>query len=380
MHTISVEELENLDPSNITILDIRSEEDFRRGSFPGAINIPMKKNLDEDSAEEGFFEPGSIETLEKDLPANKPVYILCHTGEQSKEAVKILNEDGYNASNIDGGYRSWLRLSLERMVSEASVTERTKEIERSLIKKFRKSIWRPFTKAIRDYQLIQDGDRIAVGVSGGKDSLTLLYALAGLRKFYPHPFEIYAISVDLGYPGFDLSPVKELCERLAVPYTIVPTKIGEIITAAGQESHPCSLCAKIRRGALNQAAKELGCNKVAYAHHSDDIVETMMLSLMYEGRFYSFPPVTYLDGIDLTVIRPLMFVWEAEIIGFKNKYELPVVKNLCPADGHTKRQEVKELIRELNRKNPGVKERMLTAVLNGNIFDWPERFIGRSEQ
>ena len=235
-------------------------------------------------------------------------------------------------------------------------------------------------KAVEEYQMIQDGDRIAVGVSGGKDSLTLLYALAGLRKFYPHPFEIYAISVDLGYPGFDLSTVKELCERLAVPYTIVPTKIGEIITAAGQESHPCSLCAKIRRGALNQAAKELGCNKVAYAHHSDDIVETMMLSLMYEGRFYSFPPVTYLDGIDLTVIRPLMFVWEAEIIGFKNKYELPVVKNLCPADGHTKRQEVKELIRELNRKNPGVKERMLTAVLNGNIFDWPARFIGRSEQ
>ena len=220
-------------------------------------------------------------------------------------------------------------------------------------------------KAVEEYQMIQDGDRIAVGVSGGKDSLTLLYALAGLKKFYPHPFEIYAISVDLGYPGFDLSPVKEFCERLAVPYTIVPTKIGEIITAAG---------------ALNQAAKELGCNKVAYAHHSDDIVETMMLSLMYEGRFYSFPPVTYLDGIDLTVIRPLMFVWEAEIIGFKNKYELPVAKNLCPADGHTKRQEVKELIRELNRKNPGVKERMLTAVLNGNIFDWPERFIGRSEQ
>ena len=235
-------------------------------------------------------------------------------------------------------------------------------------------------KAVEEYQMIQDGDRIAVGVSGGKDSLTLLYALAGLRKFYPQPFEIYAISVDLGYPGFDLSPVKELCERLAVPYTIVPTKIGEIITATGQESHPCSLCAKIRRGALNQAAKELGCNKVAYAHHSDDIVETMMLSLMYEGRFYSFPPVTYLDGIDLTVIRPLMFVWEAEVIGFKNKYALPVVKNLCPADGHTKRQEVKELIRELNRKNPGVKERMLTAVLNGNIFDWPERFIGRSEQ
>ena len=202
-------------------------------------------------------------------------------------------------------------------------------------------------RATDDYNMINDGDKIAVGISGGKDSLTLLYALSALRRFYPHPFELHAISVDLGYQGFDLSPVRELCESLKVPYTIVPTQIGEIITAAGRESHPCSLCAKLRRGALNQAAKELGCNKVAYAHHSDDIVETMMLSLMYEGRFYSFPPVTYLDGTELTVIRPLMFVWEADIIGFKNKYVLPVVKNLCPADGHTKRQEIKELLREL---------------------------------
>ena len=228
-------------------------------------------------------------------------------------------------------------------------------------------------KAVEEYQMIQDGDRIAIGVSGGKDSLTLLYALAGLRKFDPHPFELHVISVDLGYQGFDLSPVRELCESLEVPYTIVPTQIGEIITTAGRESHPCSLCAKLRRGALNQAARELGCNKVAYAHHSDDIVETMMLSLMYEGRFYSFPPVTYLDGTELTVIRPLMFVWEADIIGFKNKYALPVVKNLCPADGHTKRQEIKELLRELNRQNHGVKERMFTAVLNGRIPDWPTR-------
>ena len=180
-------------------------------------------------------------------------------------------------------------------------------------------------KAVEEYQMIQDGDRIAIGVSGGKDSLTLLYALAGLRKFYPHPFELHVISVDLGYQGFDLSPVRELCESLKVPYTIVPTQIGEIITAAGRESHPCSLCAKLRRGALNQAARELGCNKVAYAHHSDDIVETMMLSLMYEGRFYSFPPVTYLDGTELTVIRPLFVVWEADIIGFKKKYSLTVV-------------------------------------------------------
>lgn len=236
MHTISVEELENLDPSNITILDIRSEEDFRRGSFPGAINIPIKKNLDEDSAEEGFFEPGSIETLEKDLPANKPVYILCHTGEQSKEAVKILNEDGYNASNIDGGYRSWLRLSLERMVSEASVTERTKEIERSLIKKFRKSIWRPFTKAIRDYQLIQDGDRIAVCISGGKDSMLLAKLMQEIQKHGPVSFELVFLVMNPGYNADNWKIIQNNARILGIPLTVFETEIFDVVAGIDQES------------------------------------------------------------------------------------------------------------------------------------------------
>ena len=200
-----------------------------------------------------------------------------------------------------------------------------------------------------------------------------------LHRHSEVPFSLVFLVMDPGYNAKNRRKIEENAELLHVPAEIFRTDIFAAADAASAES-PCYLCARMRRGHLYAKAKELGCNKVAYAHHSDDIVETMMLSLMYEGRFYSFPPVTYLDGIDLTVIRPLMFVWEAEIIGFKNKYELPVVKNLCPADGHTKRQEVKELIRELNRKNPGVKERMLTAVLNGNIFDWPERFIGRSEQ
>ena len=229
-------------------------------------------------------------------------------------------------------------------------------------------------KAVDEYQLIDDGDQIAVGISGGKDSLALLYALHGLKRFYPKRFDIQAVTVNLGFPGFDLTPIKELCKELKVPYTIVDTQIGEIIFNERKEENPCSLCAKMRKGALNQAVKELGLNKVAYAHHRDDIIETMLLSLIYEGRFHSFSPKTYLDRMDLTVIRPMMFVSEVDVIGFQNKYNLPVVKNLCPADGNTKREYAKNLLRQLNLDAPGVKERMFTAILNADLKGWPERF------
>ena len=222
-------------------------------------------------------------------------------------------------------------------------------------------------KAVDEYQMIETGDRIAVGISGGKDSLTMLYALHGLRRFYPHSFELHAVTVDLGYEKSDFSRIRDLCESLEIPYTVVPTEISRIIFEERKESNPCSLCAKMRKGALNQAVKELGCNKVAYAHHRDDLIETMLLSLIYEGRFFCFSPRTYLDRMDLTVIRPLMFVSEAD------KYDLPTEKNPCPADGYTRRQYVKELLADLNRQNPGVKERMFSAVLNGNIKGWPKR-------
>lgn len=230
-------------------------------------------------------------------------------------------------------------------------------------------------KAVDEYQMIQEGDHIAVGISGGKDSLTLLYALHGLKRFYPNKFKLSAITVDLGYEEFDLSPVHELCQELGVPYKVVKTDIAHILFEERKESNPCSLCAKMRKGALNDAVKEMGCNKVAYAHHKDDIIETMLLSLIFEGRFHSFSPKTYLDRMDLTVIRPIMFVDEADVIGFKNKYNLPVVKSKCPVDGYTKRQYVKELVKQLNTEHPGAKNRMFTAILNGDIEGWPERIL-----
>ncbi|WP_125140333.1 tRNA 2-thiocytidine biosynthesis TtcA family protein [Clostridium transplantifaecale] len=230
-------------------------------------------------------------------------------------------------------------------------------------------------QAIDDYGLIGAGDKIAVGISGGKDSLTLLYALQGLQKFYPNKFDLCAITVDLGFSGFDLSPVKSLCEELSVEYTVVPTEIGKILFDTRKESNPCALCAKMRKGALNEAAIRLGCNKIAYAHHRDDLIETMLLSLIYEGRFYSFSPETFLDRTGLTVIRPMIYVNEADVIGFKNRYQLPVCKNPCPVDGKTKREYVKQLTRQLNLDAPGVKERFFHAITEGNIDGWPQKRI-----
>lgn len=217
-------------------------------------------------------------------------------------------------------------------------------------------------KAIDDYHMIDEGDHIAVGISGGKDSLAMLYALCGLKRFYPVSFSLTAVTVDLGFENLNLDRITALCAELGVPYHIVKTDIGRIIFEDRKESSPCALCAKMRKGALNQAMKELGCGKVAYAHHKDDVVETMLLSLIFEGRFHSFAPVTYLDRMDMTVIRPLMYVQEADVIGFVNKYDIPVVKSPCPADGHTKREYVHLLLQQLNRENPGVKERMFHAV------------------
>ncbi len=228
-------------------------------------------------------------------------------------------------------------------------------------------------KAVDEYQMIEAGDKIAVGISGGKDSLTLLYALAGLRRFYPKPFDLIAITVDLGYEKFHTEKIEALCKELDVPYHVVKTDIARILFEERKESNPCSLCAKMRKGALNEAVKKLGCNKVAYAHHKDDIVETMILSLIFEGRFHSFSPKSYLDRMDLTVIRPMMYVNEADVIGFQRKYNLPVEKSRCPVDGLTKRQYAKDLIHQLELDHPGAKQRMFTAIINGNIEGWPVR-------
>lgn len=226
-------------------------------------------------------------------------------------------------------------------------------------------------RAIDTYGMISEGDKIAIGISGGKDSLTLLYALANLRRFYPKKFEIIAITVNLGFPGFETSELKTLCDELNVEYYVVETEIYDIIFHHRKESNPCSLCAKMRKGALNEQILALNCNKIAYAHHKDDIIETFLMSLIFEGRIHTFSPITYLDRSKLTLIRPLMFCNEGEIKAFEREMNLPVVKAKCPADGYTKRQYAKELLQSLDNENPGCKEKIFTAILNGNMDGWP---------
>ncbi len=225
-------------------------------------------------------------------------------------------------------------------------------------------------KAVDEYKMIAPGDKIAVGISGGKDSLTLLYALAELRRFYPNKFEVCAVTVDLGFPEFDTTGISELCEKLNVSFTVVNTEIYDIVFNQRKESNPCSLCAKMRKGSLNEAILKLGCNKVAYGHHKDDVVETLMLSLIYEGRVNTFRPVTFLDRTGITAIRPLLYIDEADVIGFANKMSLPVMGKKCPADGNTKREYVKQLLTDINRDNPGVKDRMFTAIERSSLGGW----------
>lgn len=225
-------------------------------------------------------------------------------------------------------------------------------------------------QAIERYQMIEAGDKIAVGLSGGKDSFALLYALSGLRTFYPKPFYLEAIIVDLGFSKMDFSSATELCKKLAVPCHVVSTKIADIVFKKRNEKNPCSLCAKLRKGALNEKAHTLGFQKIAYAHHQDDVIETLLLSLFYEGRFSCFSPVTFLERTKLTVIRPFIYLSEAELIGFQNTYSLPVVKNTCPMDGNSKRAYIKQVIRQLNLENPGMKQQLFSALVHSEIDGW----------
>ena len=219
-------------------------------------------------------------------------------------------------------------------------------------------------QCIQRYDMIRPDDRIAVGLSGGKDSLCLLMGLSALRRFYPIPFELHAIHVDVGagMPEEDIRRMADFCARLEVPFHHVKTAIYQIVFEERREKNPCSLCAKLRKGALNQTALDLGCRAIAYAHHKDDFIETSVMNLLLEGRYDCFPPVTALDKTGLSVLRPMLYVDERDVIGFTRKYELPVVKNPCPADGHTRREDVKQFIRASRAQFPNIRESLFSAV------------------
>ncbi len=217
--------------------------------------------------------------------------------------------------------------------------------------------------------MIQPGDRIGVGVSGGKDSIALLVFLAELRKYDHIPFELEAVTVDLGF-GMDFTPIEELCKSLDVPFTLVKTEIAPVIFDYRKEKNPCSMCAKMRRGAINQALLDRGLNKLALGHHYDDAVETFMMSLLYEGRISCFQPVTDLDRTGIIQIRPMLYIHEQTIDNFVTRQNLPIVKNRCPVDKRTKREEIKNLVYELSARYPDLKERVFGAMQRLPLPEW----------
>lgn len=225
-------------------------------------------------------------------------------------------------------------------------------------------------RCIEDYRMIEAGDRIAVGVSGGKDSLVTLLALARLRRFLPTPFTLEAITLEMGMPEMDYTPVAQLCEALDVPYTRINVPVYEILFEERKEKNPCSLCAKLRRGSLNTALTERGISKIALGHHYDDAVETLMMNLLFEGRIGCFQPVTFLDRTGVTQIRPLLYCHEEEIQRIANREKLPIVHNTCPIDGHSRRQEVKELLASMEKTYPDLKQKIFGAMQRYPLYGW----------
>ncbi len=228
-------------------------------------------------------------------------------------------------------------------------------------------------RAVQDYDMIQEGDRIAIGISGGKDSLILALALRQLQRFYPKKFDIVGITVSLGFDNFDLTGVRTFFEKLEIPFKVIDTQIGEIIFDIRKESNPCSLCSKMRKGALYDYAKQLGCTKIALGHNKDDINETLLMSLFYEGRIHTMAPKTYMDQVDLHIIRPLIYVPEGDIRGFVRRENLPVVKSPCPVDGKTKREDTKQLIYTIQKEIPRVQDHIFGAIQRSQIEGWKNK-------
>lgn len=219
-------------------------------------------------------------------------------------------------------------------------------------------------RADEDFNMIQKSETIAVGVSGGKDSMALLHGLHLYRNFCRVPFDIVAVTVDLGFDGFDTSPIEAYCKTIGVKYTCIKTAISGIVFDHRKEKNPCALCSKMRKGALFGEIKARGITTCAFAHHRDDCLETLLLSMLYEGRMHTFKPKTYLDRKGITLIRPLVYLPESDIVTAVRRHHLPTVHNPCPASGRTKREEIKKLLAQICASNPDAKERMLTALKN----------------
>lgn len=357
---MTIEELETRDLSSAILLDIRPAEEFARGSVPGAVNLPLAE-LD-----------GRMWELAKD----KKIYVMCHTGERSRECVEKLCENGYDAVNISGGYRAFLRLSLRKHLEEDEQQEKKqREIERSIIKKYRKTIWCRFTRAIREYELIQEGDKIAVCISGGKDSMLMAKLIQELKRHGKIPFEVVFLVMNPGYHADNWKVIQDNARLLGIPLTVFESEIFDIV--AGIDKSPCYLCARMRRGHLYAHAKELGCNKIALGHHFDDVIETILMGMLYSGKIETMMPKLHsvnFKGMEL--IRPMYLIKEEDIKSWRDYNGLHFIQcacrftescAVCGGGRGSKRDEMKELIAGFRMKSDSIEQNIFRSVHNINL-------------
>lgn len=356
----TIEELQE-DTREKQIIDIRDAADFEKETYPGAVNIYWEE----------------LATHMDEIRKDCPVYLLCYTGQKSEEIAEELTEQGYEIYSIKNGYRAWLKMKLSKMMADHNAAEqRTKDIERSIIKKFRKPIWRRFTKAIREYELVQDGDKIAVCISGGKDSMLMAKLFQELSRHGKKNFEVVFLVMNPGYNEINYQTIKDNAQILNVPITVFESDIFNIV--ASEEQSPCYLCARMRRGYLYSKAKELGCNKIALGHHYDDVIETILMGMLYGAQVQTMMPKlhsTNFEGMEL--IRPLYLIREADIIHWANYNDLHFIQCACRFTEHcascggtekgSKRAEIKELIHELAQKDPVIEYNIFRSVENVNL-------------
>lgn len=364
MYRKTIDELQE-DTRDKQIIDLRSEEDFEKENYPGAMNLYW-----EDLGER-------VDEIAKD----KPVYLICYTGQKSDEIAQDLQEQGYETYSVEGGYRAYLRKKLADFMKpdekqEERLADRTKDVERSIIKKFKKTIWRPFTKAINEYEMIKDGDKIAVCISGGKDSMLMAKLFQELERHGKKNFEVVFLVMNPGYNDVNYETILNNAKILNVPITVFKTEIFD--TVADITDSPCYLCARMRRGHLYSKARELGCNKIALGHHFDDVIETIVMGMLYGAQIQTMMPKlhsTNFPGMEL--IRPLYLVREDDIIHWARYNDLHFIQCACRftencascggTEKGSKRAEIKELIRDLEKKSPYIAKNIFRSVENVNL-------------
>lgn len=382
MKTITIEELEALKDAEKTIVDIRPQDQYMRGTFPGAVSLPASR-LEEQYEEETAR-----------LDKMHPVYVMCHTGEKSQEWVRRLTGDGFDAVNVEGGYRAWLRLSLSRFVggeSEADREEKRARIEQSIIKKFRKPIWRAFTRALNTYDLIQEGDKIAVCISGGKDSMLMAKLFQELKKHGKIQFETVFLVMNPGYNADNWKIIQDNAKLLGIPLTVFESDIFD--TVATIEQNPCYLCARMRRGHLYAQAKALGCNKIALGHHFDDVIETILMGMLYSGKIETMMPKLHSQNFEgMELIRPMYLIKEDAVKAWRDYNGLQFIQCACRFTENcvscgggrgSKRDEMKELIAHFRKESDVIEKNIFKSVHNINLKtvigyhkdDWTYNFL-----